>query len=139
MITNSNIGGRLNHARKSLEKTQGQMAAIIGINRTSMSHYENGGKIPKSILNALQDKFKINLIWLETGKGDMFLSKYEDPVAKANSSNLIMETIDSNDISPLVFKYEIEKLWLRIEGLERLIEGKDKIIYLLEQALKRES
>jgi len=68
------IGGRLKICRNSLGmKNQSQFAEKLGVNQTTLSKYENGtSDIPDCIKGKISD-FGINLHWLLTGKGEMFL------------------------------------------------------------------
>lgn len=40
------IGDRLRQARRQHGLTQGQVAALLGLNRTAYTHYENGVNMP---------------------------------------------------------------------------------------------
>jgi DNA-binding XRE family transcriptional regulator len=83
---NSDIGERLKIVRKGLNmKNQSQLAEKLGITQTTLSKYENGtSDIPDDVKLKIGG-FGINLHWLLTGMGAMFLSKTDDSGIATNS------------------------------------------------------
>lgn len=72
------IEHRLKAIRTSAGLSQKEFGAIMGIAQTSYANYENGrSSIPASLLEMLSKKLNINLNWLITGEGDMYLDKTE--------------------------------------------------------------
>lgn len=73
---------RLKEIRLSLKLSPKEFVAQIGNDITyhSYTSYESGErKIPIKLLEILNIKFNVNLNWLVTGNGDMFLPKsFED-------------------------------------------------------------
>jgi transcriptional regulator with XRE-family HTH domain len=71
---NSTIGDRLKEVRKGLNmKNQSQLAEKLGITQTTLSKYEKGtSDIPDDVKLKIGG-FGINLHWLLTGMGAMFL------------------------------------------------------------------
>ena len=69
-------GMRLKDFRKALpiKQTQMDFSNTLGISQSMLSSYENGiYPIPKFIKNLLEEKFRMNTVWLDTGNGSMFL------------------------------------------------------------------
>jgi transcriptional regulator with XRE-family HTH domain len=69
-----NIGGRLKEVRNRLGyKTQEPFAVKIGTSQTTLSKYENGTIDIPDDLKIKISEFGINIHWLITGEGEMFL------------------------------------------------------------------
>ena len=68
-------GQRLRLAREALGFfSQAAFGDAISINRAAIGHVESGLRLPsKKLRNALEEKYKVNINWLLTGKGPMFL------------------------------------------------------------------
>lgn len=69
-------GSRLKEFRKNLPRkmTQKEFGDSLGISQSMLSSYETGiYPIPKFIKNLLEEKFRLNIVWLETGNGKRFL------------------------------------------------------------------
>lgn len=70
------IEQRLKTIRNSVGLSQKEFGAIMGIAQTSYANYENGrSSIPASLLEMLSAKLNINLNWLITGEGSMYLNE----------------------------------------------------------------
>lgn len=68
------IGARLKEVRKSLRLTLLEMYQATQFSKSIISEVENGKKLPSSIyLFALADIFNVNINYIFTGKGEMFL------------------------------------------------------------------
>ena len=68
------IGKRLKDTRDTLEITLEKMQEISGFSKSLISAAEKGLKKPSAIyLFALLDRFKVDLNYIFTGKGTMFL------------------------------------------------------------------
>lgn len=73
---NIDIGQRLTLFRKAQSLNGGQLAESIGRTRQTWSGYESGVVDPPSVVLAiLVKKYRLNLNWLLTGEGNMFLDK----------------------------------------------------------------
>ncbi|ENN94455.1 transcriptional regulator [Bartonella vinsonii subsp. berkhoffii str. Tweed] len=60
--------------RESLELNRDQIATRLGINKAIYDHAERGTTFPNvEFLAALSQKLKVNLAWLVTGEGEMFM------------------------------------------------------------------
>lgn len=71
---NTDIGSRLRIVRKEFGFQQGDFAEKLGVLQNALSQYENGNrKVPDEIMHKLVDVFEVNINWLLTGKGEMFI------------------------------------------------------------------
>lgn len=69
-------GLRLKDFRRTLpgKMTQKDFGDSLGISQSMLSSYENGMyPIPKFIKNLLEEKFRMNIVWLDTGNGSKLL------------------------------------------------------------------
>lgn len=83
------VGERLKEVRIRLGKgSQAQFAGEFGLEQTTLSKYEKGTlNLPDAIKLKLVD-FGINLHWLLTGEGEMFLSSVS-PLQGQETANLV--------------------------------------------------
>lgn len=66
------LGGRLRYARNKLDKTQADVAGIVGRTTTAYGHYErNRNEMQRDIAEKICTFLGISLDWLLTGKGNM--------------------------------------------------------------------
>jgi len=73
-MTLKNTGLRLREIRKEKKMTQTEFADLLGTSQRNISKYENKRlEIPDKIKAELI-KFGVNMNWLLTGKGGMFLN-----------------------------------------------------------------
>ena len=105
------IEQRLKEIRNSVGLSQKDFGAIMGIAQTSYANYENGrSSIPASLLEALSLKLNLNLNWLITGEGNMYLDNAlgdndETDILRAPSEDeerIYRETLEKGQ------KYKIE-------------------------------
>ncbi|NPV38325.1 MAG: helix-turn-helix transcriptional regulator [Brevinematales bacterium] len=72
------VGVRLEELRKQLNMTQQEFAKELNIPQRTYSNYENEtNKIPPEILQLISSKFHVNLHWLLTGEGEMYLKPWK--------------------------------------------------------------
>lgn len=86
------IHQRFRDLRKFLNLTQKEMAEAIGKkDYTSIQKFENGSRaITDGVLLNLQEKFNVNIEWMRTGKGSMFLNdKQNKNIEKVQIKNII--------------------------------------------------
>jgi transcriptional regulator with XRE-family HTH domain len=77
------IGGRLKTLREDLKITLDKMHRITGFSTSLISAAENGLKKPSAIyLAALLELYHVNLNWVFTGKGPVFLPQAEEKNGK---------------------------------------------------------
>ncbi len=68
------IGRRLKKIRRKLGLTQKEFATSIEISEATLRRYESGQNFPDAeVLERIADKYGVNIHWLVTGKGPMFL------------------------------------------------------------------
>lgn len=71
------MNNRLKEIRKQLNLTQDDMSKIIGISRSTYTGIENGkAQLTSRNKMSIIDSLHVNLIWLETGIGDMITPSY---------------------------------------------------------------
>ncbi len=92
------FGERLKRARKRLGLTTLEASKIIGIEKNSYYKYEDGSRFPKpEILLSMMINFNLNINYLLTGEGEMFIDKREKA---ANLQGLFPEL--SEETFPLI-------------------------------------
>ena len=75
-LNQEEVGERLRQVRETLNLTIEKMYQATGFSRSLISEAENGLKKPSSTyLFALLDLFKVNLNYILSGRGDMFLGE----------------------------------------------------------------
>ena len=68
------LAERLRKLRNTLGLTQEQFAKELGVSFATVNRYEKGKRAPDAeFFQVLVDRYKVNLNWLFTGKGPMFL------------------------------------------------------------------
>lgn len=87
------INDRFRLLRKKCHKTQEEWGIILGITRTGVAGIESGrrqvnGKHIKML--ELWKECPINIDWLETGKGDMFIELSEEDELTEYAAELVM-------------------------------------------------
>ena len=69
---------RIKILRKKIKLTQSEFAKKIGVTESAICNYENGKRaISEQTLRSISREFNVNIVWLETGKGDIFLPEPE--------------------------------------------------------------
>lgn len=58
--------------------SQSELAEELEINRSGITHARNSNKIPDKWIVKLYRRFSLNPIWIETGKGSIFIGKGSD-------------------------------------------------------------
>ncbi|MCI0513972.1 helix-turn-helix domain-containing protein [candidate division KSB1 bacterium] len=87
------IGARIKAFRKDQKLTQQKFGEIIGINFQHVSKYERGEFIP-SFENLLKfiHYFSVNVNWLLTGEGTMYLGgKVKYPISEEEANQVIRD------------------------------------------------
>lgn len=65
---------RIKKLRKMLGLTQTEFGRRIGVAGNTVTNYEAGLRVPKkSVLLMMSKEFHVNIDWLKTGQGEMFL------------------------------------------------------------------
>ncbi len=94
------IGERIKLIRKKLNLTQKEFGDLLGIPLTMVSKYETGTNKPSSDILSKLGELKVNLNWLLTGEGEMFLpnSPYTTSTNTNTSTSTAIDTTPSQDI-----------------------------------------
>jgi len=99
MIKNKNLDNfhaRLKKIRQTLGFTQEAFSKILSISKPTLVRYEGGGREPDAgLLSVLINKYRVNINWLLTGEGEMFLPK------KDNRSLYILNHLDKEVVEML--------------------------------------
>ena len=65
------IGSQIRSLREELGLTQEEFANEVGVNKKAISFVENGHRKPsQEVLSMMSHKYKKNLEWVSTGKGN---------------------------------------------------------------------
>ena len=71
---NNNLGQRLKEIRRIFNLTQGELAKKLGIKWHKIKDIETGKqKLTAEFAELIEENFSVNMRWLLTGKGEMFL------------------------------------------------------------------
>lgn len=80
---------RLKNIRKAKGLTMEQFGERLGVTKSAVSKWENGGReVTNQVIKAVCKEFGVNENWLRTGKGDMFrydMTEKLDDLAAAHS------------------------------------------------------
>lgn len=82
------LAERIRFVRKQYKMSQERFAEALGtvegvkVTRGAVGNWELGGGISRANLAAIADRFKVNLDWLEFGKGEMPLKSTVEEVSK---------------------------------------------------------
>lgn len=87
---------RFRELRKYLDFTQPRLAEVLGVKHPTISQIETGKRrLTLRIKKFLETKFSVNLKWLETGNGEMFVDE-----SKTNTTiDRVMRVVDWLGIS----------------------------------------
>lgn len=124
-------GIRLKETRKAINKTQKETAGLCGLPTSMISEMESGiKKIHPAYLHLLASEFNVNLHWIFTGKGLMFMSPVELSWNFGQDNERIREMIYLLEHSPVI-RYDI--LTAFIKSVDK---NNDYVKDLLENARK---
>jgi transcriptional regulator with XRE-family HTH domain len=77
------INQRIRLLRKELNLTQKKFAMILAVSQSQIASMETGERQVKGrIIKQLCDSFGVNIHWLRTGEGPMFVQKKEAQLTK---------------------------------------------------------
>ncbi|MEO2082918.1 MAG: helix-turn-helix transcriptional regulator [Desulfurobacteriaceae bacterium] len=77
------IGRRIKELRKKLGLTQREFARRVGVIESLVRKWERGENDPTSkSLQAIAKEFNVNLHWLLTGEGEMFITRSKEEIPK---------------------------------------------------------
>lgn len=85
------VSDRFREVRKVLKLTQKEMGEKLNKTYIMIQNYETGRRqITDGVLLNLQEKFNINIEWMRTGEGNMFINDKQDKnTAKVQVKNII--------------------------------------------------
>lgn len=116
---------RIQKLRTTLDLTQQEFAAQIGLTKNYISLVENGARIPSDrTISDICREFSVNEAWLRTGEGEMFR---EVPREKAIADFVFSAVNGTND-----FKRRL------VETLARTTEEEWKVLADLAERLRDE-
>jgi len=119
------IGQRLKMLRKSINFSQDEMADALKCKRPMLSLYENGKtSIPDEIYLIVNNLYNVDLNWLLTGEGEMYIS--QQPTSVLNTNTNIVNDL-KQEITTLRNK-NAEQSELIIELFKKLTDLQNKII-----------
>jgi len=121
------IGARLRTARETLGLTIEKIHQETGFSKSLISEAENGIKKPSSrYLFALVERFKVNINYILTGKGDMFMSGWELTGDFGADKEKVIDLL-----------YHIERIeMVRYEILGFFLRYKNENAHLIDRLLK---
>lgn len=80
---------RLKEVRNFFKKSKAGFAKALGISQPTYFRYETGGqKLSAKLIKGLILKFNININWLFTGEGSMFVKNHSGKLQKPPRANL---------------------------------------------------
>ena len=119
---------RFNHIRKSLKKSQIEFAEELSSTQSIISDIERRKVTPsKNMLKELRKVFKVNIDWLLTGEGGIFVMNSEDYVIKIEQDVIRrLASLDAYDL----------KIIKKIQDYKLTGEEKEQLSQLVDFALK---
>lgn len=106
------IGNRLHKARKRLGFNFTSISESLGLTVKALSEMEEGVKSPnQSYLLLLAREYHVNINWILTGKGRMFVSEIEQNYDFGNDKRQMNEIIYMMEQSPYVRFKIIAHYW----------------------------
>lgn len=135
------VGARLKAVRETLKLSMDQMRDITGYSKSLISAAENGLKKPSTIyLFAMYHKFNVNIHYIFSGKGSMFLDTAGQPPPPAKDE----EKQDQSGAVPFVETEHIRELLYLMENVDMVryavlgyfIQYKSRNKHLIEEQLE---
>lgn len=127
---------RLKIIRKYLKETQEDFGASLGLTQAGYSDIERGkNSVSGKIKILLKREHNINLLWLETGEGEMFTATIEDREMdsdKLGNEQLFFERLQA-EIERL--QNEVKRLAAENSSYTELVRSKNLIIENLESRI----
>lgn len=139
------INKRVKQIRQTLNIKQKDMAKTLLIRQSSLSDIENGRvNVTERVMSALCKEFGVNINWLKTGEGDIFLENNTfslDEFAKQKGATAleleimkIYFSIDPNTRKDLLNKFKLAVL--EDENLNQDNEEEDLVQTLPDEILR---
>lgn len=128
---------RLKLVRKTLKLNQKDFGSALGLTQGGYSDIERGkNKVSPRLKFLLKEKFQINLVWFETGEGEMYeiqIEESNDPLFDIQTENENLEFLKSELLRT---KEQVNRLQVEINLYKEILSSKDKAIEALEGQLK---
>lgn len=114
------IKERIKLLRKTLNLTQSEFGNKLDKKLRTIQSYESGEvQITDGVLLNLQEKFNVNIDWLRTGHGSMFLENKQDKIInKAQIKNVTSINADNNINIPFYTDIEASAGYGAFVGME---------------------
>lgn len=97
-----NYGDRIRMVRERVKLTQQSFGLFAGVNKQVMYNIEKGRSEPSSVfLTILSEHFNVNVNWILTGQGEMFLAK-ENSKAISSLGAVSLREIQDTDTSDII-------------------------------------
>lgn len=122
------IQDRLKLVRRSLNLTQTDFGNKINRSLRAIQNYESGGRnINGDLLLDLQDIFNVNIDWMRTGQGEMFIKKEENNVnyGKYQWLNSLLDKLPEEDVKQI--ELEAQKILEKQYNKEMIINPSKNI------------
>lgn len=99
------VGARLRELRRVLgDLDRDFMADKLGVSKTTLGNYEKGESEPTvSVLNSYYVNFSVNIFWIVTGEGEMFMSDQTSELSR-ETPELRRKAEAFHDIKQLIKK-----------------------------------
>lgn len=82
------VGKRIREIRKKINLSQKDFSGTLETTQVVLSRYENESRKPTtSVLNKLNEIYHIDINWLLTGKGEMFITSPDQVTFSGSSCN----------------------------------------------------
>jgi transcriptional regulator with XRE-family HTH domain len=132
------IGERLRHARDKSDIKQNRAAMYIGVHNSTLNKYESGDReADHETMVRLSELYHVNLHWLLTGEGDMYISETATDLLKTerqmkNADSMREQSTDTEtNIGRAFFggsdKYSEEELEIARAAAKAAIEAFRKV------------
>lgn len=138
------LGKRFKDFRKKLNLTQAKLAEALSCKQATIADYEKGRITPSAkILNIMVENYNLNVNWLLTGEGPMFLNQEPNTnnvPAREETSKLkkLEEEIAALKKSITELEKECQELDIQnkelnnklVHRMQELLDAKDKLLEL---------
>ena len=111
---------RLKQIRKALRLTQADFGELMGLTPTAISKIESGKRgVSNQLLELLNYKLNVNVDWVTTGKGEMFLSSKEQIQTMINN---ISKNEKEKELLNKITQLNDENYYFLCNFLDKLIQ-----------------
>ncbi len=138
------LGSRLKNIRKHLQETQAQFAERLDSKVLTILRYEKGERLPSTeFLNKLREIIHIDINWLLTGEGEMFITERKivstdrvhimpivGEIAAGEPDEITGKRLDTYALDRALIPDVTDYLCFRVNGhsMEPSIEHKDLVL-----------